>query len=328
MEHKLFVLCDAEEDYALHMADFLRRKMEASWDIMTYTRPEQLKKLEAIDILLVAEAVYNELPKELAAEMTIVLNESGMLTYSAFPNIDKYQSAERVYQEILAHYMEHAGELFPRVQGGGSGRLIGMYSPVHRCLQTTFALTYGQIMAQKHKVLFLSFAYYGDFEGNEENKGKDLSALLYLQQTKPKDLGLHIQTLVQRVGGLDCITPMINGDNLLYITAKEWQELLVAIANSGEYEYIILDLSESVQGLFEILQMCERIYTMVLEDRRAQEKLRRYEYLLSLQECKEVQKRTIQCKLAKFYKHPLELEQYTKGELANYVREMIERYGE
>ncbi len=331
MEHKLLVLCDSEEDYAQHMTDYLRRKMGASWDILTYTKPAELEKLREakteIEILLLAEAVFGEFSKQLPAKLVILLNESGVVKDNNLPNIDKYQTAERVRQEILAHYMEGEGEYFPEVRDMQKGKLIGMYSPIRRCLQTTFALTYGQLLAQRHKVLFLSFEHYGGIEEWREDSHQDLAALLYLQQTKPQEFMFHMQTLVQRVGELHFIAPMFNGENLLYVTSREWQELLAGIVQSGEYEYIILDLSESIQGLFEILGMCEQIYTIVLEEAKALCKLRQYEQLLALQECEDVQKKTIKCKLPIFRRLPTDMEQYTKGELADYVRDMMERRG-
>ena len=55
MEHKLLVLCDPEEDYAQHMADFLRRKKDMDWEVRIFTVQEELHKFcaeEAIEIWL------------------------------------------------------------------------------------------------------------------------------------------------------------------------------------------------------------------------------------------------------------------------------------
>ena len=55
MEHKLLVLCDPEEDYAQHMADFLCKRKEAVWEVIVYTKPEELghlkKDIEVLDKL-------------------------------------------------------------------------------------------------------------------------------------------------------------------------------------------------------------------------------------------------------------------------------------
>lgn len=328
MEHKLLVLCDSEEDYVQHMADFLRKKKETAWEVIAYTRPEELKKFaqqEKIEILIISEAVYGDFVSELPVKLSVLLNESGIVQEKGLVNIDKYQEAEKVRQAVLACYMEKEKVFFPRLGSMKQTRLIGMFSPVRRCLQTTFALTYGQLLAEKHRTLYISFEHYAGLEEWQECRRQDLSALLYYQQVEGEDFAMHIQTMVQRLGNLEYVAPMVNGENLLYVTMQEWQKLLRSLMECGEYEYIILDLSESMQGLFEILRMCSKIYTIIQEDTRARCKLNQYEQLLSSQEYDDVRSKTAKCRLPVFRKLPEAVEQYSKGELAEYIRGMLER---
>lgn len=48
--------------------------------------------------------------------------------------------------------------------------IIGIYSPVGRSLKTSLALTYGQIRAREHKVLYLNLEEYAGFETLLEEK--------------------------------------------------------------------------------------------------------------------------------------------------------------
>ena len=328
MEHKLLVLCDPEKDYVQHMADYLRRKKDMDWDVCIFTAKEELQKFcaeEAIEILLISETAYGEYVKELPVKLPVLLNESGIVREKRMANIDKYQSAEKVWQELLRLYMEKSGETFPKVGGWKKGKLIGMYSPVRRCLQSTFALTMGQLLAEKHSTLYVSFEFYAGLEAWQERSGQDLSVLLYYQQNRPESFGTQLQTLVKKIGNLDYVSSMANGENLLYITPEQWKSLIQALLNSGDYEYIILDLSESIQGLFEILRLCHKIYTIVREDSRASLKMSRYEQLLSLLEYEDVKEKTARCHLPMFRKLPGEVESYSKGELAQFVRDLLEK---
>ena len=92
---------------------------------------------------------------------------------------------------------------------------------------------------------------------------------------------------------------------------------------SKRYDYIILDLSESIQGTFEILCMCDRIYTIIREDERARAKLAQYEELLRAYEYEEVLEKTRKELLPQFEHLPERIEQYTVGELARYIRKLI-----
>lgn len=323
MEHKLLVLCDPEEDYLQHMADFLRRKKQAPWEVVAYTKPEELLKLEEkIEILMISESAYGAFVDKLPVKLPVLLNESGVIQGHVAVNIDKYQEAEKVRQAVWTYYMEREEDFFPGLETEHRTQFIGMYSPVRRCLQTTFALTYGQLLAEKYRTLYISFEHYGDRQEWDEGEKDGLSKLLYFLQEENGFLA-HARTVVRRLGNLDYVAPMLNGQNLLFVTAQEWVKLLGRLADSGEYDFIILDLSESMQGLFEVLRLCNRVYTIVKEDPLARCKVTQYEQLLALQEYEDVKRKTAKYVLPLFRKLPAEMEQYTKGELAEYVRELL-----
>lgn len=327
MERKILALCDPEEDYAGQLSAYLQSSREFPWEIQVFTGIPQLAeggKLKDIDLLLVAESVYYpELPIETG--VTVLLNESGLVRWSSLKNVDKYQPAENVRRELLEMYAEREDAFYPRLGNGQKTRIVGMYSPVRRCLQTSFALTYGQILAERHRTLYLNFEHYAGMpELLPEEKGRDLSTLLYYMKAEHNKFIPRMKALVQKKGRLDYVAPAFMGHNLVYITAQEWQQLLWEIGESGEYDYIILDLSENMQGLLEILRKCSRVYMLVKEDPVARCKIDQYEQILSLYEYGDVKEKTRKCRLPLFRQLPDQIEQYTRGDLARYVRELIE----
>ena len=70
------------------------------------------------------------------------------------------------------------GEL-PEVSGRGLAKVLGVYSPVGRCLKTSFALTMGKLLAQEERVLYLNLEEFSGLSVlmKEEYKS-DLSDLL------------------------------------------------------------------------------------------------------------------------------------------------------
>ena len=129
--------------------------------------------------------------------------------------------------------------------------------------------------------------------------------------------------MLRHKGNLDYIPPMKSGQNLLTVTAAEWLGLLSKIEELEEYEYVILDLSESMQGLFDILRLCRHIFTLTREDRVARSKLLQYEQILSLYEYEDLLDKTKRVSLSHIRRLPEELEQYTKGDLADLVKELL-----
>lgn len=328
MNNRLFVLCDREEEYAYLMTEFLKRHRELPWEIHTYTDREQMLKeeKEEIALLVIAESVYAEEIQRLRPLRTVILNESGLKGQDAVRNVNKYQQAENVLRELLEVYMEITGEQQPWLNTRYKTKFVGIYSPVRRCLQTSFALTLSQMLAEEHRTLYLNFEHYaGITELLPDMQTRDLADMLYFLTAEREKFKLRFQTMVQQKGKLDYIPPMKSGQNLLSVMPAEWMSLFQKIEEIGEYKYVVLDLSESMQGLFDILRMCVRIFTLTKEDRIARSKLMQYEQVLALYEYEDVLEKTCKCSIPNIKRLPAELEQYTKGELAAYVRTQCEK---
>ena len=150
----------------------------------------------------------------------------------------------------------------------------------------------------------------------------DMADLLYFLNTEKEKFRIRMRTMVQQLGNLDYIPPMRAGQNLLPVTAEEWTGLLEKIEDLGEYEYVILDLSESMQGLFDILRKCKKVFTSVGKDRMAERKLMQYEQLLALSEYEDVLEKTEKLDLTEIHRLPEELEQLTRGELAEVAKKI------
>lgn len=275
-------------------------------------------------LLAVSESVYSEALQALQPLRTVILNESGVIRWKDVPCVDKYQAAEEVLKYLLQIYMEVADTGLPRLRQGCRTKFIGNYTPVHRSMQTSFALTMSQMLAREHATLYLNFEHYaGIGELLPDLQTLDLADLLYFLNAEQEKFRLRLQTMLRHVGNLDYIPPMKSGQNLLTVQTAEWLGLLQKIEELGEYEYVILDLSESMQGLFEILRLCRRVYTLTREDRIAKAKLLQYEQLLSLYGYGDVLEKTRQPSLTQIRRLPEELEQLTRGELAALAEGLI-----
>lgn len=328
MEDNVLVLYDKEEEYTQLMADFLKVHQDAPWDIHAYTMGEELLQQEQrakISMLVVAESVYSEDLALLQADKKVILNESGVVRFGNLPNINKYQRAEEVLRELLELYMDVAGGVLPKLQNSFQTKLIGIYSPVKRCLQTSVALSMCQMLAQKQRTLYLNFEHYtGIEELLPDRQSRDMADLLYFLNTEQDKFRLRLQTIIQHKGSLEYIPPMKSGQNLLTITAAEWLRLLQKIEELGEYKYIVLDLSESMQGLFDILRICTKIFTLTQEDKISKAKLMQYEQLLAWCDYEDILQKTSKHMSPRIRRFPARLEQYTKGDMADFAKVLME----
>ncbi|MDR2044729.1 MAG: hypothetical protein LBQ15_10290 [Clostridium sp.] len=328
MNNRILIFCDTEIEYAQQMTAFLKKRKEVPWKLRTYTSVASFLQdvdPEGIEVLLVAENAYTDEVRKLSVLHTVLLNESGVLRWREVCNVDKYQRAEDVFKAILNIYLEMEGTALPKLEAGKDLRLIGMYSPVRRCLQTSFALTLGQMLAEEYKTLYLNFEHYaGITELVPDIQTRDLADLMYFLNGEKEKFRLWMKTMLHRCGELDYIPPMRAGQNLISVVGTEWKNLLQRIAELGEYEYVILDLSENIQGLFDILRMCGTVFTLTKADKLAQRKMTQYEQVLALYEYEDVLDKTHTYSLPLFRSLPEQMEQFTKGELASYVKGVIE----
>lgn len=323
---KVMVLCDTEEEYAQLMTEFMRKQKNLPWELHTYTNVDTLLGTEqsGLAMLVVAESAFRQELRGLAPGCLVVLGESGVMRWEDISYVDKYQEAEEVFRQLLGVYMEIADIQLPFLRTNRKTVFIGNYSPVHRCMQTSFAITMSLMLAKKHSTLYLNFEHYaGISELLPDMQTLDLADLLYFLNAQKDKFRLRLQTILKHKGALAYVPPVKSGQNLITVTPQEWLGLLERIEELEEYEYVVLDLGESMQGLFEILRMCRHVYTLTREDRIARGKLLQYEQVPALYEYGDVLGKTKRLSLSHIQKLPEELEQLTKGDLADLVKGLL-----
>lgn len=342
MTHKIMAICDTEEGYAFRMAEYLLEKVKLPYALHLFTAVEELEKFagrEEIEILLIAESAWRLIKEEYirtqVAQM-LILQESGEPVQTLIPQgsgeakredlrcISKYQSPEIVVQEILNLIADGSGWKGCTEATDTAAKLIGIYSPIKRCLQTSFALSLGQLLAKEHKTMYLNFEMYSGLgELLRREYQTDMLDVMYYFQSAREKLALRLPSVIQNAGGLDYIPPMQYSLGIKEVPGEQWLALCRDIAAIGEYEYMILDLDDGIDGLFDLLKSCQKIYTITKEDPFAQAKLRQYERMLQQGELDEISEKTVKCRFPIFQELPGSLDMMTHGELAGYVKSII-----
>lgn len=122
---------------------------------------------------------------------------------------------------------------------------------------------------------------------------------------------------------MDFILPASCGYDLYGIAREEWRRLL-DLLDDGQYDVILLDLSDGVQGLFDVLRRCTRIYTIVREDGFAAAKLAQYRETLERTDYSDVWERSKKLKLPFFCQLPKDIGNLLTGELAEYTKKVLD----
>lgn len=300
MSSKNMVICDSETEYALRLADYLSGKKELALQVKICESPEQvavIRRETAVDILLVDEKMQFK-EGELAGIPKVMYLSVAAATDRNSPvcRIFRYQSGEDIYTCIIETLAESGMGEFWNVRKRERGKLIGIYSPVHRLGQTAFALGKGIEMAATSNVLYMNLEPYAGIGGYfPEEKTRNLSMLLYYAKQETGNPSLLITTLVRQMKGLDYIPPVFFPEDLKTVTASEWLWLFGEILSHSIYDALILDLGDCIQGLFEILKACDELYMPTADDRLAVSKIYQFEEVLCRQGYGEVWERMSRC---------------------------------
>ncbi len=295
MNSKNLVICDQDVEYASRLADYLGSRKELSMEVKVCSSIDQAEavcKEMAVDILLLDEGF---------ACGGSLSGISRIIRLSAAPEsvsdtIFRYQSGYDIYTRLIEILTEDGMGEFWNIRKKEKGKLIGVYSPVHRTGQTAFALDKGLELAETANVLYMNLEFYAGIGVYfpEESK-RNLSMLLYYAKQKTGNPGLLITTLVKHIRGLDYIPPVLFPEELKTVTVSEWIWLFGEILNHSIYDVLILDLGDCIQGLCEILRCCDMVYMPTADDRLAVSKLYQYEEVLCRQGYGEVWERMIRC---------------------------------
>ena len=238
--------------------------------------------------------------------------------------INKFQNPDKIVEALSESITDLSDWNFEEAATDTAVKLIGIYSPVKRCLQTTFALTMGQILAQEHKALYINFENYSGFgQMLRREFSMDMMDLMYYFRCAKDKLPLRLSSITQNINGLDYIPPMQSFAGVREANGKQWLELCEYLAGIGQYEYIILDLDDGMEGLFDLLRQCYKIYTITKEDSFAVAKISQYEQILRFHELEEIAEKTVKCRFPTFQEVPVNLELMTHGELAGYVKAIV-----
>lgn len=330
MKKSIFAVCDLESSYAVNLMDYLNERKTTPFEVQAFTNVESLTAFareNPIEILLIStRAMCNEI-RELPISRVIILSEGEKLQdLEEYPFVYKYQSSDQILSEVMEYYVEDHPE--PHILSGArKTKLCGVYSPVGRTRRTSFALTLGEILAETKQVLYLNFEEYSGFEELFDVKYRtDISDLIYFARQKEGGLVFKLNSVIQTFHELQYIPPALSPGDIRDVSGEEWIAFLQEILSFREYDVIVLDLSEQVDGLFQILKACDRIYMPVRDDMISRAKLAQYDKLIEMLEFHDIQEKTrrIRPPAQALLKENGDLtQQLVWGEMGNFVRRML-----
>ena len=304
-----FVVCDEQEDYIEHLFAILSEQLSGEYQFHLFHDPAKMldfMETEETEALLIGEE-YREKIADMSKVRRVFILTDVMKDHAENDMIPvfRYQSASQILNQIRSgikipdrrisvrkqgkkrirdepeavKVQEKTRSMAPKVSVSVQTRgLIGVYSPVHRIGKTRFAMRLGEKLSEQVPVLYLNLeGYAGGSYYFPEKTEQDLGDLIYCMKQERTDHGLKISSMTGRSGGMDYIMPMENESDLRSVRGEEWISLFDQILEKCIYEAVILDLGDCIDGLYDILRNCSRVYTPYIREGAAMAKLEQYE---------------------------------------------------
>ena len=332
MKEADIVIIDGDADYCRRLDGALRARLSLPVRVHDYTQPEALASYENRQQTAAVLIAEREICRtDLSGFPRVVVLSEGMqvpLEAETVRRVNKYGGVNTVIR-VINELVSEMPDLFEVLRDPEKERakLIGFFSPLGRCLQTTAALTCGQLLAQQRRVLFLSLEPFCGHPVTGENGGGDLSELLYYHELEPEKLAFHAARAKISVGSLDVIPPPGVYTAITETEGERWREFFLRLAADAGYEVILADLSVWVRGLFELMREMDLLYRICRGDPVSAAKERQYELTLKRTGFEDLSVCTKRLELPVFSRLPADPAHYGTGELAGYMRQELMQDG-
>ena len=278
MRKQILALMDSEESYAIHFMEHVNRKKTTPFEVHAFTDKAKLMEYAAthrIEILLISEHDLEENCR-IPAGQIIVLTD-GADSGGLYPNVCKYQASSAVMREVMEVYGQQARDEGGREQGAvlkPPMKIVGVFSPVGRCMKTSFALALGQCLAGMKATLYMNFeAASGLRHLLKCEWERDISDVIYYIRRGERSITARLLPLIREIGALGFVPPSPSLSEICSVTADEWSVLFGSLRRDSSYEVLVLDLGELPLINPDILEECDLIYMPVRDDAVAKAKL-------------------------------------------------------
>lgn len=328
----LLAVLSPNQKYVKKLTGFMEKQGTIPFSIQGFdsrVRLHTFMQEHKLSVLLLDEKWKDEDFSGMTALTILLVEEKAcekvMYSQREFPSIFKFQSGEQICKKILDICAQMPSDKLFQTTGRKSGcQIVGIYSPIKRSLQTSFAFIYSRLKAANKKTLYLNFEVFSGFSvWFQKEYHRDLMDLMYYLKDDPERFLLKMAAMTEEFGNVKYIPPAYSYEDFMQISADQWIKFIHTIATESDYEVLVLDLDDQMQGLFSILSMCDSVYTMTKADGLAMAKVATYEEMLRLGGREDVLRKTIKCQLPIFRDLPQEVNELSYSSLADYLKNKL-----
>ena len=288
------VIFDREKNYGGKLAGYLNANSGFMFNVLAFYDEVRFRDFclkERPELLLITEYDMDKAVDISFAE-TIFLSETATRTEGKSCFVYKYQSGERIEKEILG-FLSASEHISRIVNRKNKMKVISVYSPYPRSDSSRKVIEHSRKLAMRNRTLYISLEPHPALEYLvDKNFSDDMTDLIYHMKSNSSNMGMILSKMTVHVGELDVLPSFRGQEDLIEIPFEDWKELLDHIEKETDYEYVVVDLSDAVRGLYGLLNASDRIITVSEDNDISHYRYLRYEESLKNAGMEDVMKKT------------------------------------
>lgn len=267
MRARQLAVCDSDSGYLGMLQAYLQKRNLADFEILvfdTLSKAVEASLENPFEILLIGEGIYDTDVIKIKASKIYILQEDGLKGITGYSMVAKYQSMECMITQVLEEFAADDTCNSVERRGRNPTALLSFYSPDRHRGQSAAALGAAQVLAdQGCQVLYINLVPFSGFETLlRTSYESDVTDFLYFVLNHADKLLYKLDSLKRSVHGVDYLPPALDYSDLSEIGRQDWQRVMDLLLYSSDYTYIVIDLSETCQGFYDMLENSAHIYLL------------------------------------------------------------------
>ena len=265
MPNGIVAIYDSDVGYLHHLSEYLRLRDDFPYDIVTFSDLNTFDKFSQKYIDIFITSFIPDFINEKQIGDVFILTVDDVPTYNDYTCLFKYQPADILLRTIMENVSSNT-LIHPKYSNTNCS-IIGVYSPVNRCGKTGLSISLGLALSKSASTLLISFDTFSiirDFI--TDNTFRDISDLLFYFNEDDTSIKNKILSLSYKYFDLNFICPPATPTRIKTTDATTWVRLIKAIADTGLYDNIVIDISDIFSTTEDFFKLCDIIYMPQLND--------------------------------------------------------------
>lgn len=273
------VIADSDIAYVERLSAWFVNSYPNKLNLEIYTQKELILEYLAdteikSDILLISPGLIPADKSSLGSRVVIIMSDSNTSRESDhYHCINKYQPADKLFNQIIEYYYEMQEDAAPILQGSSKTKVINIFSPQGNSGKTTISAILARGLARLgFKTLYISFRSINHLSllPLTEIAQNNFSKLIYYIKQKSGSLAVKINTLtsLDQETSLEYLLTPDSSLELDELCPQDISKLFSEITSSGIYDYIVTvsDTSLSLKNL-SLMECSDTVLIPITESR-------------------------------------------------------------